>query len=102
MGTLGGRFWTFFDVSERRQEKKRRRAELAEQVRGLIDELNELDREILSLRHAEGLTNSESAEALGIPADTARKRYGRALRRVVEKSNASGIAQDLWGSSSWE
>ena len=64
-----------------------RRSELAEQVRDLIESLNENDREILTLRHAEGLTNSEIAEALNIELMTVRKRYGRALRRLVEKTS---------------
>jgi RNA polymerase sigma factor (sigma-70 family) len=74
------------------------RSELAEQVRDLIDGLNEMDREMLTLRHAEGLTNNEIAEALHIEPMTARKRYGRALRRLVEKAAAAGLGADLsWG-----
>ena len=74
------------------------RNELANQVRDLIDSLSEMDREILALRHAEGLTNSETAEALGIEPMTARKRYGRALRRLVEKATTAGLDAHLsWG-----
>jgi len=72
-----------------------RRSELAEQVRDLIESLNENDREILTLRHAEGLTNSEIAEALNIELMTVRKRYGRALRRLVEKASSAGLDADL-------
>jgi RNA polymerase sigma-70 factor (ECF subfamily) len=75
--------------------KMLQRSELAEQVRDLIDSLREIDREILTLRHAEGLTNSEIAEALNIEPMTARKRYGRALRRLVEKAAAAGLDADL-------
>jgi RNA polymerase sigma-70 factor (ECF subfamily) len=71
------------------------RSELAEQIRDLIESLNENDREILTLRHAEGLTNAEIAEALNIEPMTARKRYGRALRRLVEKAVAAGLEADL-------
>ena len=59
-----------------------RRIELQEQVAKLVEQLAEIDREILTLRHAEGLTNVEIADLLGIDPDTARKRHGRALRRV--------------------
>lgn len=59
-----------------------RRIELQEQVAELVEQLGNLDREILTLRHAEGLTNVEIADLLGIDPDTARKRHGRALRRV--------------------
>ena len=75
--------------------KTLRRSELAEQIRDLIESLNENDREILTLRHAEGLTNSETAEALQIEPATARKRYGRALRRLVEEAAAAGLDTDL-------
>jgi RNA polymerase sigma-70 factor (ECF subfamily) len=75
--------------------KMLQRSELAEQVRDLIDSLREIDREILTLRHAEGLTNSEIAEALNIEPTTARKRYGRALRRLVEKAAAAGLDAEL-------
>ena len=75
--------------------KTLRRQELAEQVRDLIDSLSENDREMLTLRHAEGLTNREIAEALQIDPMTARKRYGRALRRLVEKATAAGLDGDL-------
>ena len=78
--------------------KMLRRSELAEQVRDLIEGLNENDREILTLRHAEGLTNGEIAEALNIKLMTVRKRYGRALRRLVEKATTVGLDVDLsWG-----
>jgi RNA polymerase sigma-70 factor (ECF subfamily) len=41
-----------------------------------------LDREILSLRHYEELTNREAAGELGITEAAASKRYVRALRRL--------------------
>ena len=78
--------------------KMLQRSELAEQVRDLIESLNENDREMLTLRHAEGLTNGEISEALNLDPQTARKRYGRALRRLVEKAATAGLDADLsWG-----
>ena len=62
--------------------KMLRRIELQDQVAKLVEQLGDLDREILTLRHAEELTNVEIADLLGIAPDTARKRHGRALRRV--------------------
>jgi hypothetical protein len=38
------------------------------------------------------------AEALSIDTTTARKRYGRALRRLVEKATAAGLDTNL----SWD
>jgi RNA polymerase sigma-70 factor (ECF subfamily) len=41
-----------------------------------------LDREILALRHFEGLSNGESAEVLGLSKTAANNRYIRALGRL--------------------
>ncbi len=71
--------------------KMLQRNEFAEQVRDLIESLNDNDREMLTLRHAEGLTNHEAAEVLNIEPMTARKRYGRALYRLGEKAVAAGL-----------
>ena len=59
-----------------------RRKETARLLRGAIEQMGETDREILLLRHIEGLTNNEAAEALEIDPGTARKRHGRAIRRL--------------------
>ena len=78
--------------------KVMQRNEFAEKVRELIESLGDNDREILTLRHAEGLTNNEIAEALGIEVATVRKRYGRAFYRLAEKVAAAGLAADIsWG-----
>lgn len=58
------------------------RDERAAQLRDSIDQMDEIDREILALRHFEELTNSEVAEVLGIQETTASNRYVRALRRL--------------------
>ena len=68
------------------------RSELQEQVREVIDSLNANDREVLTLRHAEGLSNGEAAELLAIDAGTARKRHGRALRRLHQRLTDEGIS----------
>ncbi|MEW4530656.1 sigma-70 family RNA polymerase sigma factor [Maioricimonas sp. JC845] len=60
------------------------RAELT----GLVDEaltgMNEIDREVLALRHFEELTNKEVAEVLGIDRKAASIRYVRALARLKD------------------
>lgn len=70
------------------------RAELVSQIKAFIDELPGADREMLELRHAEGLSNAEVAELLELDPATARKRYGRALRRLDQKVIASGLHLD--------
>ena len=58
------------------------RAEVLQQVECAIAEMDPLDQEILALRHFEELTNSETAEVLGIQQKAASIRYVRALRRL--------------------
>ena len=48
----------------------------------MLDGLEPLDREILSLRHFEELSNNEAAVELGITKAAASKRYIRALERL--------------------
>lgn len=58
------------------------REEMHVQLQEMIDSLEPLDREILSLRHYEELTNREAAQELGISEEAASKRYVRALARL--------------------
>jgi len=60
------------------------REESAQRLREAIDAMDEIDREVLALRHFEELSNSEVAEVLGIQQKTASIRYVRALRRLKE------------------
>jgi len=55
--------------------------ELEALVRCELDALDELDREILVLRHFEGLSCVDAARELEITDAAARKRYARALKR---------------------
>ena len=68
--------------------------ELRERVYRLIEQLGEIYREVLVLRHAEELTNAEVAELLDIAPDTARRRYGRALRKLHQLFADNGIGMD--------
>jgi RNA polymerase sigma-70 factor (ECF subfamily) len=63
--------------------------ELRDEVRRAVARLPETDREAILLRHFEGLTNKEIAEALGISEPAATMRYGRALLRL--KGLLSGL-----------
>lgn len=56
--------------------------ELAAQLHEALESLNEIDREILVLRHFEELSNLEAAEVLEIESKTASMRYFRALTRL--------------------
>jgi RNA polymerase sigma-70 factor, ECF subfamily len=61
-----------------------RRAEMQLQLREALDGMDEIDREVLTLRHFEELSNDEVAHWLGISKRAASKRYIRALHRFKE------------------
>ncbi|MBI3409189.1 MAG: sigma-70 family RNA polymerase sigma factor [Planctomycetes bacterium] len=60
------------------------RAELQLRVQEALAEMEPLDREVLSLRHYEQLSNRETAYVLGVTEATASIRFIRALRRLKE------------------
>ena len=68
--------------------------ELREQVYRLIDQLSDIYREVLVLRHAEELTNAEVADLLEIDPNTARQRYGRAIHKLYRLFAENGIGID--------
>ena len=67
------------------------RKEIVQKVREAIESLGEMDREIILLRYVEELTNAEVAELLEIDPGTARKRLGRALRRLSARLDILGV-----------
>jgi len=58
------------------------RRELTASVHEALATMDEIDRELLVLRHFEEASNREAAELLGLPASTASDRYLRALQRL--------------------
>jgi RNA polymerase sigma-70 factor, ECF subfamily len=60
------------------------RAEMKVRVQEALNAMEALDREVLSLRHFEQLTNAETATVLGIEESAASKRFIRALKRLKE------------------
>jgi RNA polymerase sigma-70 factor (ECF subfamily) len=61
--------------------------ELREEIRGALEALPPLDREVLILRYLERLSLGETAEALGISKGAASTRHTRALARLRELLN---------------
>ena len=59
-------------------------AETRLRVQQALESMEPIDREILTLRHIEGLTNAEAAQVLDIQPRAASKRYFRALKRLKE------------------
>lgn len=58
------------------------REELSEQLKTALAGMNEIDREVLALRHFEQLSNRETAQILEISDQAASDRYMRALGRL--------------------
>jgi RNA polymerase sigma-70 factor (ECF subfamily) len=60
------------------------RSEVQLRLQEALNAMDEIDREVLVLRHFEQLTNVETAQVLGLQERTASKRYITALRRLKE------------------
>lgn len=58
------------------------RAELRMQLEEKLNSLDEIDREVLALRHFEQLSNTETAAVLEISESAASNRYVRAVKRL--------------------
>lgn len=58
------------------------RTELQLRVQDALNDLDHIEREVLTLRHFEQLSNSEVAEILDMTPATASNRYVRALKRL--------------------
>jgi len=58
--------------------------ELQERLRVVLNEMDELDREVLLMRYYEQFSNQEIADALGLTEAAASMRHLRALRRLKE------------------
>ena len=58
------------------------REERLVQLREALESMDEIDREVLALRHFEELSNNEVAEVLGLQKTAASNRYVRALKRL--------------------
>jgi RNA polymerase sigma-70 factor (ECF subfamily) len=69
------------------------RQELARRVREAMARLAEADREVLLLRHFEGLSNPEAAALLGLTPGAVSKRYGRAVLRLHDLLFTGGLAE---------
>ena len=60
----------------------------------MVGELSENDRDVLLMRHVEGLSHREIACILDVDAAAARKRYGRALLRLRKLLVDRGLAEE--------
>lgn len=60
------------------------RGEEIQRLHAALDTMDQIDREVLALRHFEQLSNSEVAETLGLSISAASNRYIRAMTRLRE------------------
>src|SRR5215831_5338773 len=73
------------------------RAELKIRLQEALNGMDELDREVLALRHFEQLSNAETARALGLSETAACNRYVRALERLKKiLTGPAGGKQEIW------
>ena len=69
------------------------RAEAMAGIEQALEQMDDIDREVLVLRHFEELTNQETAETLGLQKSAASNRYIRALKRLREiLTNTPGLS----------
>lgn len=61
-----------------------RRAEMQVRLQTILNQMDPIDREVLTLRHFEELSNSETARVLGLEKTAASNRYIRALKRLKD------------------
>jgi RNA polymerase sigma-70 factor, ECF subfamily len=69
------------------------RKEFAERFQQAVDRLDEAEKEVILMRHAEQLTNSQAAELLGLSEAAAGMRYLRALRQL---KSLLGETPSMW------
>lgn len=62
-------------------------AETRQRIQGALDAMDPIDREVLTLRHFEFLTNAETATTLNLSHSAASNRYIRALQRMKQILN---------------
>ncbi len=69
------------------------REETFAQIRDVLNQMPEADREILTLRYALDYNTTEIAEALAINATAVHMRLSRARQRLAERLKAQGVGQ---------
>ena len=76
------------------------KAEMRLQVQDALKSLDEIDCEILMLRHFEQFSNAEAAEILGIAPTAACNRLVRALERLYVALKDTSLQNDFFGQNS--
>ncbi len=69
------------------------RSDLAQRLRQAMAQLAQTDREVILMRHFEGLSNQEVGCLLGMDPGTVSKRHGRAMLRLHQLLFADGLTE---------
>jgi RNA polymerase sigma-70 factor (ECF subfamily) len=69
------------------------REETFAQLRGVLEQLSQADREILTLRYALDYNTEEIADVLAINATAVHMRLSRARQRLADRLKAQGVGQ---------
>ena len=72
------------------------KVEFQNAVESALNSLDPIDREVLVLRHFEGLSNKETAEILGLKKSGASKRYITALTRLKNELEKVGLFDEYF------
>jgi RNA polymerase sigma-70 factor (ECF subfamily) len=73
------------------------RLEMQSILQDVLNGMDQIDREVIALRHFEELSNDEVAEVLGLSKGAASKRYVRALLRLKATiGEKPGLADGTW------
>jgi len=67
-----------------------RRAEVQRKIQDALDAMDPIDREIITLRHFEELSNVEASKVLGLSKTAACNRYIRAMKRLKDAMSGPG------------
>ena len=75
-------------------EQAAERRELVQLVRGVVHDLSDSHKSVVTLRYVEGMSYEEIARALDCPVGTVKSRIHYALLKIGEKLTEQGIAPD--------
>jgi RNA polymerase sigma-70 factor (ECF subfamily) len=81
---------------EARPSEEIQKAEQCLLLQEALNRMDPLDREVLALRHFELLSNTETAQVLGLRDSAASKRYVRALKKLKETLSSLPGGKEMW------
>ena len=96
------RWWTerpTADVPETASSDAADAVDLADAVHRALEGLSKRNRDVVVLRYFAGLTERQTAEALGVPPGTVKSRLSRALAQLAADDHLTDLRPDFAGGS---